>query len=301
MIRLSEFFAGVPNISANAEYGIMGLEVDAPLATEIVQLQGRLPSYTFAIVTRGWATILYNGQEWTLRPNDLYSYTPGYTISVIGTSDDYHAVSLLADYEIMLETNVVRDLLRAAYFPFVELHEPQLTLTEEQAHDLCRQIRGIIHRQEGDHQFKAEVLRALFSAFLFDLLDIQSHSIKTLQTSERAEEIFISFVRLLSQHFLTEHNIPFYADKLCVSPIYLSRVVKQVSGGTVVDYINQMLLMEASWLLQNTDETTTQIADHLHFSSQASFCRFFTRMKGMSPKQYRANPGGSVKRDIIGI
>ena len=63
--------------------------------------------------------------------------------------------------------------------------------------------------------------------------------------------------------------------------------MRQVTGRTVMDYINQMLLMEASWLLRNTDETTVQIADRLHFSSQASFCRFFTRLKGLSPKAYR--------------
>lgn len=54
-----------------------------------------------------------------------------------------------------------------------------------------------------------------------------------------------------------------------------------------MDYINQMLLMEASWLLQSTDLNITEIAEHLHFADQSSFGKFFHRMKGVSPKGFR--------------
>jgi len=72
-----------------------------------------------------------------------------------------------------------------------------------------------------------------------------------------------------------------------ITPVYLSRVVRQVTGPTVVDYINQMLLMEASFLLQTSPLSITQIADRLHFADTPSFSKFFSRLKGMSPKEYR--------------
>ena len=92
---------------------------------------------------------------------------------------------------------------------------------------------------------------------------------------------------VLPQHFAQHHDIPFYADQLHISPVYLSRVVRQVTGRTVVDYINQMLLMEASFLLQTSGLSITQIADHLHFADTPSFSKFFSRLSGMSPKEYR--------------
>ena len=79
----------------------------------------------------------------------------------------------------------------------------------------------------------------------------------------------------------------FYASQFCITPRYLSQIVREVSGRTVVDYINQMLLMEASYLLQQTSFPIVQIADRLHFSEAASFTRFFTRMKGMTPREFR--------------
>ena len=68
----------------------------------------------------------------------------------------------------------------------------------------------------------------------------------------------------------------------------LSPVVRQVTGRTVIDYINQMLLMEASFLLRTTSMSITQIADRLHFADSPSFSKFFSRLKGLSPKEYKA-------------
>ena len=64
-------------------------------------------------------------------------------------------------------------------------------------------------------------------------------------------------------------------------------VVRQVTGRTVIDYINQMLLMEAAFLLQTTQLSISQIADRLHFADTPSFSKFFLRHNGMSPKEYR--------------
>ncbi len=72
-----------------------------------------------------------------------------------------------------------------------------------------------------------------------------------------------------------------------ISPVYLSRVVRQVTGRTVVDYINQMLLMEASFLLRTSELSITQIADRLHFADAPSFSKFFSRLKGKSPRVFR--------------
>jgi len=79
----------------------------------------------------------------------------------------------------------------------------------------------------------------------------------------------------------------FFTLFIVSTPIYLSRIVRHITGHTVVDYINQMLLMEASWLLQTTDLSIAAIAERLHFADQSSFGRFFTRMKGIAPKAYR--------------
>ena len=127
----------------------------------------------------------------------------------------------------------------------------------------------------------------LYAAFLLDMQNAQQLSIAEHKTSRRVEEIFIGFIRLLPHHFAERHDIAFYASALHITPVYLSRVVRQVTGRTVVDYINQMLLMEASFLLQTSGLSITQIADRLHFADTQSFSKFFLRMRGINPKRFR--------------
>ncbi len=93
--------------------------------------------------------------------------------------------------------------------------------------------------------------------------------------------------KLLPDHFAEHRDIGFYASELHISPAYLSRIVRQVAGRTVMDYVNQMLLMEASFLLRTTTLSVAQIADRLHFADSASFCKFFSRTKGLTPKEFR--------------
>ena len=176
--------------------------------------------------------------------------------------------------------------------PFESLGKPvpadfaKLSLSAEY-HREIRKMKEIIGYIHSDHIYKGEVLRMLYSIFLLDLQNAQQRAIVQRQTPQRVEEIFIGFIRLLPRHFAEHHDIPFYADQLHISPVYLSRVVRQVTGRTVVDYINQMLLMEASFLLQTSQLSITQIADHLHFADTPSFSKFFSRLNGMSPKEYR--------------
>lgn len=102
-----------------------------------------------------------------------------------------------------------------------------------------------------------------------------------------AVELYRSFRKLLTSNYSTEHYIAFYADRLCISPAYLSRVVRNVSGQTVNYHISHMLLTRARCLLDCSDRSVKQIADMLGFADQASFGKFFREQMGMSPTAYR--------------
>ena len=262
-------------------------ETDAVTAMRTNETQGFFACYVFTLVERGWLTIRYNGRELTFHPDDLYTYSPGLPITVIATSDDFHGLSLMADEHAAIDDPTLHDLVHIAYLPIVQLNEPKQTLPPNTARHLTAKMREIIGYLQSDHIYKAEVLRLLYAIFLLDLQNAQQHAVVHRQVPQRVEEIFIGFIRLLPDHFAEHHDIPFYASALHISPVYLSRVVRQVSGRTVVDYINQMLLMEASFLLRTSELSVSQIADRLHFAAPPSFSKFFSRLKGQSPKAFR--------------
>ncbi len=270
---------------------------DAEITFRANKTQGYMAAYTFTLVTEGWLIIAYNGKELTLYPDDLYMYSPGLEVTILSTSDDYHGICLLADENMTIETPTVRNLVNIAYAPIVQLHEPKITLSHDDALRLADKMREICSYLHSDHIFKAQILRMLYAVFLLDVQNAQTKAISKRQVPQRVEEIFIGFIRLLPQHFAEHHDIAFYASQLNISVVYLSRVVRQVTGRTVIDYINQMLVMEASFLLRTSKLSIIQIADNLHFADIQSFSKFFSRQKGMSPRAYRegkTSEGGSV-------
>lgn len=262
-------------------------ETDAAITYRANEIHGYMASYTFTLVLEGWLVIIYNGQELTLRPDDIYMYSPGQPVTIVSASDNYHGICLLADEHVTIESPTVHDLVHIAYAPLVQLHEPILMLQHEDAVRIGEKMREIHDYLHSDHIYKSKILEMLYAVFLLDLQDAQEKAIPKRSVPQRVEEIFIGFLRLLPQHFAQHHDIAFYASALDISSVYLSRVVRQVAGRTVIDYVNQFLVMEAAFLLRTSRLSITQIADRLHFADPASFSKFFTRLKGVSPKTYR--------------
>ncbi len=262
-------------------------ETDAELTFRTNIIQGFLAAYTFTLVIDGWLSIVYNNRELKLRPGDLYIYSPGMRVLIAAASSDYRAICLMADEHTTIELPSVHDLVHIAYAPIVQLHEPKLSLPPDEVRHMEQRMREIIGYLHSDHLYKKEILRMLYATFLLDMQNAQQHSITSHQIPPRIEEIFISFIRLLPHHFAQHHDIAFYASALHITPVYLSRVVRQVTGRTVIDYINQMIVMEASFLLRTSPMSITQIAEHLHFADTPSFSKFFLRMKGVNPRRFR--------------
>ena len=264
------------------------METDAAKTFRTNETQGFLSAYTFTLVTEGWIQFLCNGRMLTLQADDLYFYSPGLSVNIVSVSENYRAICLMVDEHTTIEMPTVRDLVNIAYQPIVQLHEPKVALSHQTAHHLAARMCEIIVYLHSDHIYKQEVLRMLYAVFLLDVQNAQQQSFSHHRMPQRVEEIFIGFIRLLPSHFAEHHDITFYADQLHITPVYLSRVVRQVTNRTVIDYINQMLLTEASFLLHTSSMSITQIADRLNFADTPSFSKFFSRLKGMSPRQYRA-------------
>lgn len=262
-------------------------ETDAAITFRANRTHGYMSAYTFTLVLGGTLNIVYNGQQLTLGADDLYIYSPGMSVDILSASDDYRGICLLADEFVTIDTPAAHDLVHMAYQPFVQLNRPKLTLRHDDALSLAVKMKEIIHYLHSDHIYKQKILQMQYAVFLLDMQNAQDRAIAHRSVTGRVEDIFIGFIRLLPKHFSRHHDIAFYASELNISKVYLSRVVRQVAGRTVVDYINQFLTMEASFLLKTTDLSVMQIAERLNFADIASFSKFFLRNKGMSPKSFR--------------
>ncbi len=113
------------------------------------------------------------------------------------------------------------------------------------------------------------------------------HDMTEVKPINRQAALFRSFERELKMNYRREREVAFYADKLCISPKYLSAVVLEHTGKSALKCINEYVANECQALLLSTNLTFQQISDKLNFPSQAVFSKFFKRMTGLSPRDFR--------------
>lgn len=290
MYKLCEY---IPTITGKTHVDLMVedffcLEADKDKVKVMNEIQGEaLEAYGYTLVLRGTMKVIYNQHLLTLSQGDIFLYSPGFRAVLEAVSDDYYGYCLIVDENVALSNSTVRTVVCKAGYPVAEAINPVLHLSDSQTRTFLSRMKEIEDSQNPQNLFRSDRLKLLYSLFILDLMEVMKKRNGNTAVSVTTSKVFLDFLTLLTHNFTVHHDIAFYADELCITTTHLSRIVRQITGRTVVDYINRMLLMEASWLLQNTSLSIQDIAEQLNFATQSTFTRFFSRLKGTSPKAYR--------------
>ena len=110
--------------------------------------------------------------------------------------------------------------------------------------------------------------------------------------------IFHRFVSLVGEHYKQQRTVGFYAERLSLTPHYLSALIKQTSGETVMQWINKMVIFKAKELLKEGNLLVYEIADELNFPNPSFFSRFFKKQTGITPFQYQKQNFRDVLPDV---
>lgn len=137
-----------------------------------------------------------------------------------------------------------------------------------------------------------EVIKGLVLALSFTILSLVRRFGNTpLPEPEsgesRARSLFDRFMRLLGAYHTKERSLTFYADMMCLSPKYVSAMIKAYSGKAALEWINEYVVLEAKMMLRYTDMRVQEIAYALNFTTQSAFGKYFRQQTGVSPRHYR--------------
>ncbi|MBR1784455.1 MAG: AraC family transcriptional regulator [Bacteroidales bacterium] len=105
--------------------------------------------------------------------------------------------------------------------------------------------------------------------------------------TSRAENLCEQFLRNLFGDSIPERRPEVHAERLHVSKGYLNTIVKKVTSRTVMDWINERMLLEAEVMLGDPEVKMESIADRLSMNSAAQFSKFYSRLRGETPTTYR--------------
>lgn len=103
----------------------------------------------------------------------------------------------------------------------------------------------------------------------------------------RSSELYNQFISQVNNFCRTYSDVHFYADQLNVSSRYLAQVTRRISCKTPKAIIDEYIVREIERELSTTTHTVQEIANTFGFSSQAHLTKFFKKMRGLTPSEYR--------------
>lgn len=165
------------------------------------------------------------------------------------------------------------------------------TTTSEELELFWQNIRMLNYYIKNFHniEYAREIVENYFNIILYHLVSITSpkhHDSLSQMTTQQA--IAYNFLILVSENYLHDKSVQFYADQLRISIRHLSTVVKEITSKTPNEIIGEFILNEAKAQLSSTTNPIREIAELLKFSDQYAFAHFFKRHLNISPTQYRA-------------
>lgn len=257
---------------------------------------GRPESFTrvhsILFVYEGSMNVKFDGQNHRIPRNGFSDVIDLIPLEITAISHDLRA------YHLLFTENFLANLIKnRPPFPFsymLEMSEKPVRIISESDRATYMKRLSIIEdvMREPSHHFRTEMLKSALWMFLLDVSNIYLHQEESRSENlgtDHLRNIFLRFMQLLPKHVREEHTVGFYASQLCITPQYLNRVVRQISGQSVSEAINRMLTGEIAKLLDDKDLTIQEIADRLCFADQATMSKFFKRQKGLSPTAYRQN------------
>lgn len=157
-----------------------------------------------------------------------------------------------------------------------KLHTRQ-ELSEEESLRLRKQVELIkSYIPDKEHVYHSYVIKNQIINLFFDLDNCRWHRYGDGELGlSRSETLRQRFRELLMEECRMHREVTFYADKLCVTSDYLSKVVREYDGQSAAKWIINAVITEAKILLREPDKTINQIAIELNFPDQSTFGKFF--------------------------
>ena len=273
--------------------GIMGECIAANSASEmeIFRFPSRLNALIIGVGTEGETSLTSNLQEFRLKKDSLFIFSPKHILQV-QSNNRFKAHLIVIAPDFLKRINIDTKRMMPLFLQFGSL--PCMELTHAESQSLRSFISMVEQELKGSEtDFSSVIIGGLIAATIYKVGDILTHYLTEHPEVDspihnRAEEYFKQFTELLGEHYKHERSVGFYARQLCITPKYLTTLIKRISGKSVSEWIDNYVILEAKTLLKYSNMSVQEIAYYLNFPNQSFFGSYFKRNAGMSPSQYKA-------------
>ena len=281
------------------------MKTDFQYSTDFYGMNARELSHTcmHLLCTAGEGSFVFNEHCYHIVKNDLVVIPMPDKVKNLAAHADMQVEWFAADYKFL------QNLLPSNNYSIggsISLNQdPVIKLTDEQARHLLDDFHRLRDRLEDSHlQFYRELMGSLCLTMMYDIFEAHALRDATDTHTDRTAYIVKQLMALLATGISrTERDVSYYAERLNVSPKYLSATIKRVTGHSVTKYLSATIKRVTghsvtSYIDRHTipilkdylnDErlSLTQIAELMNFTSLSYFSRYCTKHLGQSPSEYR--------------
>ena len=254
----------------------------------------RFDGYMIIFCERGGMRLTVNLDEYELKKNMMFINVPGNIVKVTELMDsdgeELQYVLIAMSKEFM--SNAMKDVGRVLTNTLSLIDNPVMPVSDEYIEHLVEYNRAIKKVIQSELRYKHEIVGTIMSGVLYLIAGLWSDALESLKQNQpthtgRTRLIFDNFMKLVEEYHTMHRNVGFYADKLNLTPKYLSKLVKVSSGRSAPEWIDAYVILEAKNLLKHSNIAIKEIVYKLNFPNQSVFYKFFKMRTGMTPSEYR--------------
>lgn len=227
-------------------------------------------------------TICVDSKEYKLSKNNVIVLPENHVINNITPSLmlQSNAIAVSMDYILNMPSPIDTSIF--SYSRYLSV----IKIADDKFDDLQNYYRFIYKESKEYSKYRLEIIRSIFFALILEILAEYEKIFETKDelSDIKANNLSDRFFQLLATNYKNNRSVKFYADKLNLTPKYLSTAIKRVTGRPILDWIHEAILIDAKMLLRTTDMTIQEIADQLNFSSSSAFVQFFKKHTGKTPR-----------------
>ena len=291
--KFVDYFANASHVGMSDDFHIMDVSIDD--SNKILAHPFRMDAYMVIYCVQGHIKLSVNLSEYDLRSGMVFLNHPGNIMRVnqlVETgNDDLRYVCVLMSKDFV--NNLMVDINRILTQDLSLMDNPTLLLNDAQIAMLKEHVHLMINLVQSDSTLKLESLRSVLSSLFYYVAGawaIRKSLTKTITknaVSGRSKAVFDQFIKLVNENFVMHRNVGFYADRLSLTPKYLSRIIRETSGRSAPEWIDDYVILEAKNLLKYSGLAIKEIVYKLNFPSQSVFYKFFKARTGMTPTEYK--------------
>ena len=252
----------------------------------------RVDCYLAAYCVEGSVDCSVNLTDYHLTTGTLLLFTPGNIVRITEPEQTEHLRLTLICASTSFITSIGINPSKFLIEAMDVLRDPCIHLSPDETEMLHKYVNLALDITKTNPQFIKESIGGLVSSVFYQFAGFLADSkrrqdMETPVRTSRQRQMLEQFIKLAINDHAREHLVGYYADKMCVTPKYLSKIVKEASGRSVPDWLNELLILDAKNMLRHSDMTIKEISARLNFPSQSFFFRFFKNHTGQTPTQYR--------------